>query len=229
MKLFVIGLLLSLSSNAFSAQFKAVKEDLSSGKYNAEINYPQLLKNSVPAYSKINKSIRELLLSDGCEANPSMEMGYHATATVVALNTNYVGLQLAIDYYCGGVHPDFAEYNITYNSQTGELVKMAFEIPAQESEGAAFDKYQTNLASIIYKHMTPGQENIDCFGTTKKDALTRLKDMYPYASGLAKDKKIILRIEPPHAMMTCGFSVRASYEEMKPYLAPNSILHKWLK
>ncbi|MBY0314663.1 MAG: DUF4163 domain-containing protein [Bdellovibrionales bacterium] len=232
---------LVVAASASADQFKTVTEEFSQPKSQAEISYPVFFENSVPAFQKINADIVTHLKESSCgpvfEGEEEWrEYSYNVTTRVVGLNQKYIGLEMTYDIDCGGAHPNFGFYNRTYNSQTGEVVDMGTEIPLQDFENEdwqAQEQYRKELAAIMYNNLgqlTDKDWEPSCYeGMNKQETIEQIEQFWPYVSGLAKDKKVIIRLSPPHVATPCGFAVRVSYSEVQKYLAPNSILHTWLK
>jgi hypothetical protein len=232
--------LTTLISSAYADQFKTIKEDISLTNYEANISYPTFFSNSIPAYSTINKNIRDGLIQYGCATSEeeladddrAASLGYYydASAKVVGLNRRYVGLEITYSDYCGGAHPNYGTYNLTFDSKTGESVMVREEIPLQNVYSDESEAYRAELAEIMYNEMKRQGKKSECYDDlSKSEAIENMTWDYPSISGLARFKKVIIRTSPAHANAVCGTSVRVSYNKVKKYIKSGSILHKWLK
>jgi hypothetical protein len=233
-KLMATMIFLSFGSSVFAAQFKTVTENVGHGSYTATVSYPQLFSNSIPASKSINEQVRNYIVENGCDIEGLMDpnMDYQANAKIVALNKNYVGYEVAVDSYCGGAHPNSDTYNMTFDSKTGAPVEMENEVPIQATEMTAeYQEYQRTLATLMYNNYNfdMSEKDEECYDGTKEEILEVLLNYSPLVSGLAADKKVVLRIYPPHAATVCAFSVRVNYNDIKKYVDPNGSLQKWLK
>lgn len=246
MKLVIALALLISAASASADQFKTVSKDISSTNYIASISYPQLLNPSVPAYKKINKNVVTNLTESGCDAEYAAEsentQDYYGSARIVALNQLYVGFEVTHSSYCGGAHPNYGTYHLTFDAQTGKEVDMHNEVPAQNFDGDInwdeFGKYQEELAEIIYKNMDlvkmdysdEGFES-DCLSSEdgKTAAIEQIVMLFPTISGLAKDKKVIIGTSPAHVATVCAFSIRVPFSEVKKYFKKDGKVAQWLK
>ncbi len=258
MKFFIVttftlmSVFVSITSHADS--FKTVlNEEKVEGVYELYASYPQLLPESAaPAYNVISKQIEEMA-TEGCglsadEVKKEIEEFYGAdaqisyyasvSARIVGLNKNYVGVEATTSSYCGGAHPNYGTYYMTFDSKTGEQVLLDSEIPVQDLSGDNWDKfhaYQKELAQIIYKNI--GSEiakDADAYsgcysGQTKQEVLESLESFFPLISGYAANKTVVLTVNPPHVATPCALSVRVPFAEVEKYFAPNAKAKKWLK
>lgn len=239
---FILPIIFLFSAAAAADQFKTVTENLSSKNYESSIDYPVFFENSIPAYAKINETLKAQLKEYGCApedaAESEMTYDYTAVARVIGLNKNYVGIEVSSSSFCGGAHPNYGTYGMTFDSNTGELVDIEQEIPQQhygdDTTPEEYDLYQNKLATLIYNNLKAAAffegEDAGCFdGLSKEETISEIAMMWPYVSGLAKDKKVVLRTSPAHVMAVCELSVRVPYDDVKNLIAPKSKLHKWLK
>jgi hypothetical protein len=226
--------------NASADQYKTVTKDLSSKNYQSSISYPEFNASSIPAYVAINANLVNTLISYGCDveeaATSEFGQDYNASATVVALNQNYVGIEVIDESYCGGAHPNSSSYNVTYNSKTGAFLNMSEEFPQQDFsvDNVDWDKlsaFQATLAKIMYKYRKLDKSaDPSCFeNQSKKEYIDQLASLSPAISGLAKGKTVVIKTFPPHVAAVCTSSVRVPYSEIKSFLKKDSILHTWLK
>jgi hypothetical protein len=238
--------LLLLTTSIFashSKQYKIVTEDASFGfkDYLAQITYPSLLPSSVTAYKKINQSLRDELLTSGCVSGNETQaeldeyapngMDYEASVKVIALNKDYVGLEVMSSSYCGGAHPNYGTYNYTYNSKTGKLINMRSEVPISEYDHQGNELYTIALSKVVLgKLILEGRHDNGCYeDSTINEALESIQMAYPTITGLTSDKQVIISTSPAHANMPCRESVKVSYQMVKKYIKAGSILHKILK
>lgn len=232
-KLMATIIFLSFGASAFAAQFKTVTEDVSYSSYSASITYPVLLSNSVPGYKAINEQVRTYLIENGCDTEEPIQpnMDYDANAKIIALNKKYVGYEVDVGSYCGGAHPNYDTYNMTFDSQTGAAVDLEKEIPIQATEmSPEYHEFQSQLAILLYNNFDMKSHAQECFeDATKEEVLQQIKDFFPLITGLAANKKVVVRIYPPHVATVCAFSVRVNYDDVKKYLNPEGSFQKWLK
>lgn len=233
----VLALSLFAASAAASAdQFKTVKEASNANRLDFSISYPQFFANSVPAYQVINTAIRTTLVDGSCgEPEPDETNGYNynAEATVVALNKRYVGIQIISDDYCGGAHPNYGIYHQTYDAQTGAVLDIAKEFgflawndPAHDDTKQ--DAIRLKLAKILVDHLGPDNVN-ECYEGTREEKIQQLVEFWPMVHGLAKNKTVVLGVQPPHVATPCRFEARVDYNTIKSLLNKGSYLHQWLK
>lgn len=243
----MIVLLAAAASNAQSRVTATI--DLSSKNYTAEVSYEVLsLTSPAKAYDVINKGVLEII-SQGCDPVDALEsetgFDHFAQAKIIAENIDYVGYEVTSGNYCGGAHPNYYIYHLTFDAATGLPVDMNKEVPKQDFDNADsypnfYDDltvYQNELAEIIASNIKPTADKDlagfeDCFsesGMTKAELTEELALLFPTIAGLAENKKVVLSISPPHVMAACTFSVQVPYSEVSKYIDAGSILHSWLK
>ena len=258
MKFLMVTVLALLSvivgTSAYADSFQSVvKEEKYEGVYEMYARYPQLTANSVaPAYAMINQQIADLAM-EGCGSTPEeikneieefygkdAQISYFSStaAKIVGLNKNYVGVEVTSSSFCGGAHPNYYTYFLTFDSQKGEQVAFDSEIPLQNTTGNDWEKfnaYQKDLAKIIYKNIAPiiakDQEAYNgCYsGQTKQEILESLEMFYPMISGYAANKKVVLTVNPPHVATPCALALRVPFSEVEKFFAPTAKAKQWLK
>lgn len=231
--------LLAASVTVNAASYTITTEDHSSKNYTAKIAYPVLQHGVVPASGIITTLIRTHLLDSGCGAEDAAESetgyDYDARAGVVALNPVYVGYEVAASSYCGGAHPNHGTYNVTYDSVTGAPVDLEVEIPLQNVEKTSRKSraaYLKQLARIVYDAMiaNPRLDVGECYkGRARTEVLEELESFYPEISGLARNKQVVIRTNPPHVATPCALAVRVPYAKVSTFIKPASKLHSWLR
>jgi hypothetical protein len=229
--------ILAVAFNASADQYKTVSLDLSTKHVEADISYPELFVGSVPAATTINVDLKNLLVTNSCDEADAADSGrnqyYSAHARIAALNQNYVGINVGSDYNCGGAYPNVGEYYVTYDAQTGARVEMDKEVPRQNTDGEnvdwdAYERYQKEVAKVIYANLDI--KNTECFGDlTKKEAIAEIANVGAHIAGLAKDKKVILKTSPVHAIQVCEVEVRVDFKQVKRFFAKDSVVRTWLK
>ncbi|MBX3021373.1 MAG: hypothetical protein KF799_06805 [Bdellovibrionales bacterium] len=224
------------STVASAAQFKTVKESSNANRSEIEISYPELFSNSVPAYATINADIAKNV-RNGCGEPEADQPGfyYEAEARVVALNKNYVGIGVSGNDYCGGAHPNSWSYYLTYDSQSGKSLNIEREFGFTDYDAPDYDSdmndaLRTKLAGILVNHIPPEDQGEEgCFPGTRQEKIEALLTFYPVVHGLAKDKTIVLGIQPPHVAAACRFEIRVKLQDVKSMLPESSYLNEWLK
>ena len=234
--------------------FKSVeKKENYVGVYEMYARYPQLLPQSVvSSYEIINKQIEEMALQ-GCGASAEeikqeieefygkdSQISYDSSinAKIVGLNPNYVGVEANSSSFCGGAHPNYGTYYLTFDSKTGEYISFDTEVPLQNSfdkDWEKFQAFQKELAKIIYKNIAPqiakdAESYNGCYSEqSKQEVLESLEMFYPMISGYAANKKVVLTINPPHVATPCALSVRVPFSQVEKFFAPNAKAKQWLK
>ena len=233
MKSLVFLTMTIFSISAMADQFKTVRVSGNVNRYSYDYSYPSFNSQSVPGYQKINASIEKIMSEDdGCAGGPERseepDYDYSATARVVALNPDYVGIGIVTSSYCGGAHPNYYVYNLTYNSQTGELADIPAEFGFTKEDYDVNEKIQQKVARVLANHIP---KDSACFEnrSDKSQVIEELMTMWPVVQGLAKNKTVVLGISPAHAIYACQFDVRVPYAEVKDLIRPGSFLHSWLK
>lgn len=231
---FAIALSLLVSGALASAdQFKTVTVDASTAKSESTYSYPELFAGSVPAYASINAQIKDSVEDGQCgePQEPEQTYYYGAEAKVVALNKRYVGVQITGDQSCGGAHPNYFTYFLTFDANTGNALNIEKEFGITE-DWETNQVIQAKLAKLLAGKLPAddGDEAGGCFeGLKGKDLEDQLVQFYPVVHGLAKNKTVVLGIMPPHVATVCRFEARFSYAEIKPLLIPGSFLNKLLQ
>lgn len=237
MKTFLALLTLSISTFASADQFKTVTFDDSSKNYYSLLTIHQLLPAAVAkASEEINKNLLSSIRAYGCDAQEAEESAneydYSVNARLIALNSSYVAYELTMNSYCGGAHPNYATYYMTFNAQTGDEIVINNEVPMQKDEVAyeEFKQYQAEIAEVIYSSADFKKLDNGCFdGLSKKETIEELAAYYPYIAGLAKGKKVVLAVSVSHANTPCAFSVRVPAKDVKHFIAKDSVIREMLK
>lgn len=231
----VLGLLI-LGSLASADQFQTVKVDESTPRSTFIVSYPQFFANSVPGYATINATIEKELRENACgePQKDEPDFYYETDAKVVALNQRYVGVQINANDYCGGAHPNYSVYFLTFDSNSGATLDISreFGILPWDSPGPdekKVDKIRAKLAVLLTDAMPKDAEE-NCFTKmSRKEKIAQVLDFYPVVQGLAKNKTVVVGISPPHVATVCRFGVRLPYAKVRSLIEPNSFLHAWLR
>lgn len=247
-------LVIFTGATSHADSFKSVeKKESYVGVYEMYARYPQILPDSVvTSYEVINKQIEEMALQ-GCGASAEeikkeieefygkdAQISYDSSinAKIVGLNPNYVGVEVNSSSFCGGAHPNYGTYYLTFDSKTGEQVSFDSEIPSQNVSGDDWEKFQVfqkELAQIIYKNIAPQiAKDADAFNgcyseQSKKEILESLETFYPMISGYAANKKVVLTVNPPHVATPCALSIRVPFSAVEKFFAPDAKAKQWLK
>ncbi len=226
-----------VTSSAFAGQYKTVTSKLSLSNYEYEVSYPAFFAGSIPGYEKINAALKETIADSGCDVNDipvDRSYDYGATGKVIALNKHYVGVQVSVNSDCGGVHPNYSELFYTYDSETGEALNIENEFGFVSYDDPKYDPAKDDarrlkVAKILAKYAKKG-DGEGCFDDmTEKQKIEEISTMYPTIGGLAKDKKVVVTVQPAHVAMACWFEVRVDLAVVKSLLNPASYLNTWLK
>lgn len=223
----IFAFLFSVAASA--DQFKTVTYDDSSKNYYSVHTIHSLLPGSVPAFQKINDSFLSEIRSEGCDAEEAatveMSYDYSASARIIGLNTNYVAYEVWVSSYCGGAHPNYSQYYKTFNAKTGENVDMNANVTMQgeDVDYEVFEKYQGELAEIIYESGQLSQQGNGCYDDmTKQEVIESLQMFYPYIAGLAKGKQVVLAVSTPHAAAPCSVAVRVPLSKVQKFFGADS-------
>jgi hypothetical protein len=234
--MFALILAAMLGQAATAASFKTVKIDKESSKYNFSVEYPEFLPGSAPGYKAINATIYEDIVEGGCELDQQITntFDYSAVAEVVALNKNYVSVRADTSSFCGGAHPNYSTYFLTFAAESGALLNIEKEFGFIDYNDPGYDHEKTEarrrlLAELLVDHNSSQAKETECFTGTRQEMIDSLQDFFPYVAGLASGKKVILAISPPHAATPCYFDARVDYAAIKSLLNADSYLHKWLQ
>lgn len=233
MFMFIIAIAGTLAS---ADQYKTIKSESKTDKYEYAVSYPQLLPGSVPAYAAISAQIRSHITEGDCGGQPDQEGAsyyYSAEATVVALNATYVGVAVRTNDYCGGAHPNNGTYYLTYDARNGaELsIEREFGFKHYNDPEYDFEKMEARrklLAELLVERIPAGDAK-ECYEGTRAEKLETLSNFYPVVHGLAKNKTVVLGVQPPHVASVCAFEVRLNYAEIQHLLDRGSYLHRWLR
>lgn len=226
---------------AQAKNYQTIKEDVSEFRSQQSISYEVLESSSAPAAEVINKAVKENLLLGLCGASEDQEFPeytYEASAKIIEENSNYIGIEVTHDSYCGGAHPNYGVYHLTYNAKTGQAVDMDVEVPQQKynDDYVAHEKYQATLAKKMAAHIKKidpdlKDESFQCLVDARdnnESVAEFIANMYPTLAGLGKNNSLIATISPPHAMTACVFQLEMSLSEVESLLAPKSIIKSWL-
>ena len=237
----VLMSLMCLSITAQAKSYQTISEDVSEKRSKQTISYEILDTASSPAAEAINKAIKESMMQGLCGASEDEEFSeYYAdmNAKISEENSNYVSVAASYDTYCGGAHPNYGMYYLTFNVQSGQVVDMDVEVPAQKynDDYDAHEKFQIKLAEIMAANIEKNDpqlkdEKFQCLVDAKDSSESIaefIKDMYPTLAGLGKDNSIIATISPPHAMAACTFDLSLSLKEVDSLVAPASVIRNWL-
>lgn len=239
MKKTIIALSLATVSTAtIASPWKIITEDASFGieNYEAKIQYPKIKRVSwVWASKTISKNIKANLMEYGClgegetvDEYGASGMDYEATAAIIGLNKNYVGIKVNFNSYCGGAHPNHGTYFLSYNSMTGEEIKMDEEVPGNNYDNLQREEVSLALAEIILDNSDMDSECLA--GENREENIREIADFQsPKISGIAKDKMVVISTNVAHAMKPCEVSLRVPYSSVKSFIKSGSILHKILK
>lgn len=218
-------------------QFKTVDFKQTSDHYVVDVSYPEFFSTSIPAYQQINHYIYKTVVTEGgCgewyEGDPDYD--YSATARVVGLNKRYVGVEVWVSDYCGGAHPNYYSYWMTFDSNNGKPLEIFRELGFKAYDDRDYNYQQAEikrreLANLIVD-MIP-EDGLQCMeGMTRDEKIEELVATYwPRVAGLAKGKTIVISTDVPHAMKPCEFSLRLTYQQAQSMIVPGSYLHTWLQ
>lgn len=190
---------------------------------------------STPVLQKINavlleKHLTESISSIECIAERWGE--YHHTAELTFANKDLLSFNVGVGYYCGGAHPDFASEGLSFNTQTGELLKLDDVIwfggkkTFVEDSHEWYD-YRDSVFSIriieIFKRLYPEEMKV-----SKKDddfeCNYAVWEVWTYPNWHFTDEGLYLGAIFPRVDRSCDsppWSV-IPYKELKNYLHPRS-------
>lgn len=235
-KVLAITAALVLGATATADQFKTIKESSNANRSEYSVSYPEFLPTSVTGYKAINENVKKTIVENACGEPGKDEPGfyYSVDATVVALNSTYVGVKVVANDYCGGAHPNYTTYYMTYASDSGKKLEVEEEFGFLDYDSPDYD-YEKNearrklVAELLIDRIPVGQDASECYTGSRQEKLEQLVSFYPVVQGLAKNKTVVLGLQPPHVATPCGFEVRFEYEDIKHLLNTDSYLHNWLR
>jgi len=223
------------------APVTTVEEDISETNSTQKITWDRLADVGSDALSKINTAVRADLVESACGASdePDRSYDYDATAKVIELNNKYVAYTVTSSSYCGGAHPNYGTYHLSFDAKTGEKLDLSKEVPLQNYDGDnvdwdARDKYQQELAQIIFDQAkatgSTAIKDTECYeDMTDAEVVEQIKSFWPSISGLAPGNKVMTSTSPPHVATPCQFDLAVPLEAVEKYLAPNSKIKELLK
>lgn len=222
------------------APVTTVEEDISETNSTQKITWDRLADVGSDSLAKINSAVRADLVESACGASdePDRSYDYEATAQVIELNNKYVAYKVTSSSYCGGAHPNYGTYHLTFDAKTGEQLDLGKEVPLQNFDGDvdwdARDKYQQELAQIIFDEAkasgSTAIKDTGCFeDITDAEVVQQIKEFWPAISGLAPGNKVMTSISPPHVATPCQFDLPVDLSAVEKYLAPDSKIKELLK
>lgn len=216
-----------------------VEEDISEKGSTQKISWDRLAAFS-PAPEAINQAVRADLVENACgpSEDDDRSYDYEATAENTSLNPDYVSYKVTYSSYCGGAHPNYGTYHLTFNAKTGAKVDFDKEVPRQDASGDNVDwdarnKYQRELAEVMFQQAkatnSTALNDTECYEGSDEEIIQQILDFYPSISGLGPDKKVITSTSPPHVATPCQFDLPVSLQSVEKFLAPDSVIKQWLK
>lgn len=138
--------------------------------------------------------------------------GSFARTQVLYERKSILSMRTTMEYSCGGPYPVNALVYKTYDVASGKRA----ELPELFKN---FVRDQDVLIEIFNKHYALGSQfpGSEC-GTTLSD------ESYLYADFFVSEEGFFISPSLPHVSQACGGDIEIPLDEIKPYLAPNSIL-----
>ncbi len=217
-----------------------VEEDISEKGSTQKISWDRLAAFD-PATKAINDAVRADLVENSCGPSDDADRSYdyEGTAENTELNSNYISYKVTVSSYCGGAHPNYGTYHLTFNAKTGAKLDINKEVPRQNTDGDNVDwdareKYQRELAEVMLQEAKASNstaiKDTECYeGLTDAEVVEQILQFYPAISGLGPDKKVITSTSPPHVATPCQFDLPVPLSAVEKFLAPDSVIKEWLK
>lgn len=141
-------------------------------------------------------------------------LGYGAYARTEVLydKKSILSMRTVMEYVCGGPYPVNTLVYKTYDVANGARV----ELPAVFRN---FTKNQDEITKLFNKYYASEGQGGECGSTLPDEA-------YLYAEFFVSDKGFFISPSLPHVSQACGGDIQIPLDEIKPYLAPNSILFR---
>ena len=237
MKFQILLTMAIFAAPAMANSFRTVRKSHVTPRYDYSVEYPLLLNGSTPGYQAINTHLKLNVIENGCDVDQGskqIQYNYNVTVKVVALNSGYVGFRVEYDNYCGGAHPNYGTYFMTYEASTGKYLEIEREFGFKDPESADYDGQADEvrrhlLAEMMVAKVPRDLLDNDCFTYNGQPVADGIALNYPYVAGLANRKRVIMAISPPHVASICYFDAVFSYDEVKNLIDPGSYLHGWLR
>ncbi|MCC2679773.1 MAG: hypothetical protein K0R29_2349 [Pseudobdellovibrio sp.] len=223
------------------APVTTVEEDISETNSTQKITWDRLADVGSSALAKVNATVRADLVESACGASeePDRSYDYDATAKVIELNDKYIAYTVTSSSYCGGAHPNYGTYHLTFDAKTGEKLDLGKEVPLQNYDGDnvdwdARDKYQQELAEIMLREAKASNstaiKDTECYeDLSDAEVVEQIKSFWPSISGLAPGNKVMTSTSPPHVATPCQFDLPVPLEAVEKFLAPDSKIKELLK
>lgn len=141
------------------------------------------------------------------------------TAQPEVLTDRWLGVRISSGTYCGGAHPNYAEWRRVFDRQTGEETAADSWI---NSRGVTREQYESGGESYAYFTLTEElrallvshwpiehPDDAECADAARGQEFWRL--------GLASDGMAFIP-SMPHVMTVCANTVAVTWDELAPYL-----------